>query len=357
MKRSQKRKSAKISEAVFRGKKSLYGFEVFPLTAADIQDGPAVFIISRRRIDKFGRGHHVAVCIGETDSIRAEIKKHKRAKCVKQNAANVVCILGEMNEAKRSNVIDDLTAAREFSCVRNSDESNIRRSPNVNRLVFAPVELPRSKPSRTRPVAAKSADEPEPNSKRTAAKKSQAKRPAKSKPVKTAESARSRHKTAKASRKPVKTVAPKKAKPKSARPGAAPASERASAKGAVPAAAKARPSTTKRKISTPDTKRKVVAAKRTAAAPVKKAGSPKPKPRAPKPAVKKAAATAAAKRKNSISSPAKRKTTASKTGTRVQGGVDSDRRQHRLPKPKRAAKRTTKARAAGKPGPRKKAAA
>ena len=45
MKRSQKRKSAKISEAVFRGKRSLYGFEVFPLTAADIQDGPAVLLI------------------------------------------------------------------------------------------------------------------------------------------------------------------------------------------------------------------------------------------------------------------------------------------------------------------------
>lgn len=118
MKHPQIRRARKVGEAVFRGAGSVYTFEVFPLTT-EIRDSAAVYIISRRIVDRFKTGHHRTICVGEANSIVSEIKKHKRAKCAKANEANAVCILRENDSKARSQVIDDLVAARSFSCIRN----------------------------------------------------------------------------------------------------------------------------------------------------------------------------------------------------------------------------------------------
>src|SRR5215203_1805978 len=131
MKRPRSKRSAKISEAVFLGKKTIYKFDVYPL-GGEFPDSPAVFVLSRRKVDKAGKASHAASCIGETASIAAELKKHKRAKCVKQNAGNVVCVLTDESERNRSAVLDDLTDARTFSCVRNVFEPTMLRKPNVH---------------------------------------------------------------------------------------------------------------------------------------------------------------------------------------------------------------------------------
>src|SRR5437764_12660430 len=107
----------KLSTAVFRGSRSEYNFDVFPISTA-ITDHPVVFIFSRRKVDKRGRAHHAVSCVGETNSIVSEIKKHKRARCVKGNEANVVCILKEGDRKLRSAVLDDITTARGFSCIQ-----------------------------------------------------------------------------------------------------------------------------------------------------------------------------------------------------------------------------------------------
>ena len=110
-----RKKSPKISEAIFRGKKSLYSFEVFPLTA-EIEETSAIYVISKRKTDKSGRAHHAFVCIGQTDSITGEIKKHQKGKCVKQHAANVICLLKENNPKNRERIEADLKAAHATVC-------------------------------------------------------------------------------------------------------------------------------------------------------------------------------------------------------------------------------------------------
>jgi hypothetical protein len=107
----------KLSTAVFRGSRSEYNFDVYPISTA-ITDHPVVFIFSRRRVDKSGRAHHAVSCVGETKSIVSEIKKHKRARCVKGNEANVICIFKEGDSRIRSAVLDDLASVRGFSCVQ-----------------------------------------------------------------------------------------------------------------------------------------------------------------------------------------------------------------------------------------------
>jgi len=111
-----KNKKAKpISSAVFRGKKNRYDFKVFALNET-FEAIPAVYIISKRKIDRLKKGHHALICIGATDSIFDEIKKHRKGKCVKKHQANVVSILPEANEKIRLKIETDLKAAHSVAC-------------------------------------------------------------------------------------------------------------------------------------------------------------------------------------------------------------------------------------------------
>jgi len=120
----------KLSTAVFRGSRSEYTFDVYPLSTA-ITDNPVVYIFSRRKVDKLGRWHHAVSCVGETQSIVSEIKKHKRARCVKGSESNVVCIIKEADRRARSGVLDDIASARAFSCVQGKFKPTIKAKLDV----------------------------------------------------------------------------------------------------------------------------------------------------------------------------------------------------------------------------------
>jgi hypothetical protein len=150
----------KLSIAVFRGSRTEYNFDVYPISPA-ITDNPAVFIFSRRKVDKRGRWHHAVSCVGETHSIVAEVKKHKRAKCIKGNQANVVCLLKEDDRKARASVLDDIVSARAFSCVRGKFKPTIKakldvlKNPKTGKIIpFKPLaggtSLSISRSTRTR---------------------------------------------------------------------------------------------------------------------------------------------------------------------------------------------------------------
>lgn len=110
------KKAKAISSAIFRGRKDRYDFQVYPLDAI-FEDVPAIYVISKRKIDRRKRAHHALVCIGQTDSILGEIKKHKKGKCVKKHEANVISLLPETNETRRLKIETDLKAAHAIPCV------------------------------------------------------------------------------------------------------------------------------------------------------------------------------------------------------------------------------------------------
>jgi hypothetical protein len=110
-----KKKIKPIGSAVVRGKNGRYDFEVFSLDA-ELKDGSAIYLISKRITDKSGRGHHKFVCIGQTESLLGDIKKHKKDKCIKQHKANVVCLLREENETNRLKIETDLRQAHTIAC-------------------------------------------------------------------------------------------------------------------------------------------------------------------------------------------------------------------------------------------------
>ena len=104
----------KITDAVIRGKKNAYDFEVFPIET-ELEPLPAVYVISRRKIDKQGRGHHKFVCIGQAESLAKDISKHKK-KCASRLKANVICVFAEEKENHRLKIEADLKSAHAIPC-------------------------------------------------------------------------------------------------------------------------------------------------------------------------------------------------------------------------------------------------
>lgn len=110
------KKAKAISSAVFRGEKNRYDFTVFPLDAV-FEDVPAIYIISRRTVDKSKKAHHALVCIGQTESLLDELRKHKKDKRAKKFAANSISLLHEENEIRRLKIETDLKAAHAIRCL------------------------------------------------------------------------------------------------------------------------------------------------------------------------------------------------------------------------------------------------
>ena len=109
------RKPKPFGAAIFRGAKTRYDFQVFP-AEFEFEDAAAIFVISQRTVDKKMRAHHKMVCIGQTDSILSELKKHRKGKCFKHFRANAVSVLREENEQKRLKIEADLKSAHQIPC-------------------------------------------------------------------------------------------------------------------------------------------------------------------------------------------------------------------------------------------------
>jgi hypothetical protein len=99
-----------IAEAVFRGRKAPYSFEVYPLNI-EFNEVPAVYIISRRKLDKYGKAHHAIVSVGQTESLAAEVKNQRREKAIKEFQPNAVSVLLTENENQRLAIEEDLKSA------------------------------------------------------------------------------------------------------------------------------------------------------------------------------------------------------------------------------------------------------
>jgi hypothetical protein len=114
--KNAKKKSSKIGEAVFRGKKMHYNFEMFPLDI-EIEPIPAVYLITKRKLDKQGKGHHALICVGQAESLSEDLKKHVKGKCIKKLKANVVCVLQNDNEKSRLKIEEDLKLSFAVPCL------------------------------------------------------------------------------------------------------------------------------------------------------------------------------------------------------------------------------------------------
>lgn len=134
------RKSPKIADAIVRGRKNTYEFEVFPLDTV-FETQSAVYVISRRKTDKFGRGHQKFVCIGQTASLATDVARHKK-KCAKRLKANVICVYVEDKEKSRLKIEEDLKAAHSLPCVH---DETVSENESTQLESKSEIKLPKAK--------------------------------------------------------------------------------------------------------------------------------------------------------------------------------------------------------------------
>ena len=131
--KQRSRKSLKITDSVVRGEKDYYEFEVFPI-ATEFEAQPAVYIFSRRKIDKSGRGHQKFLRIGQTASLAGDFAKYKKSFAA-QSKANVICVRIEDEENSRSKIEGEVKAAHNISC-----------SNETETVKIAPAKISRPEP-------------------------------------------------------------------------------------------------------------------------------------------------------------------------------------------------------------------
>jgi len=111
--KQRNRKSPKITDAIIRGDKNTYEFEVFPIET-EFEPQPAVYIFSRRKTDKMGRGHQRFFYVGQTSSLDGDFSKYKKDYASKQKA-NVICVYVEDEENARLKIEEEIKTAHTMS--------------------------------------------------------------------------------------------------------------------------------------------------------------------------------------------------------------------------------------------------
>lgn len=106
---------AKITNATFKGEKGSYIFEVYSLDTSFNAIG-AVYIFTKRTVNADGKGTHVLIYIGETDSLKQRIPNHEKWSCVKKNGANCICVHRDDDEDSRLTKETDLRAGNSTPC-------------------------------------------------------------------------------------------------------------------------------------------------------------------------------------------------------------------------------------------------
>ena len=106
---------SKIADVTFSGKDRKYAFEAYALDTTFNAVG-AVYIFTRRLVDRAGKGTHTLLYIGQTDSLADRIPNHEKWPCVNSNGANCICVHCDGNEQSRLKKEADLLAANSTPC-------------------------------------------------------------------------------------------------------------------------------------------------------------------------------------------------------------------------------------------------
>ncbi len=106
---------AKISDVTFSGESGRYAFEVYPINTVFSADG-AVYVFSKRTVDPSGKGTHLLLYLGQTDSLKERIPNHEKWPCVIRHGTNCICIHRDNSEESRLEKETDLRAVHSTPC-------------------------------------------------------------------------------------------------------------------------------------------------------------------------------------------------------------------------------------------------
>ena len=101
-------KSTKIDEIAFAGRSGThYDFRVY-VWETKFKAVPGVYIVASRTIEPGQPPQYQPLFIGQAADLSAALRGHPREECFQMYYANVVGVLKENDEARRTSILSDL---------------------------------------------------------------------------------------------------------------------------------------------------------------------------------------------------------------------------------------------------------
>jgi hypothetical protein len=109
-------KTTKIDEIIFAGRSGeRYTFRVY-VWDTKFKAVPGVYIVASRTVEPGQPAQYAPLFVGEAPDLSVELKGHPRDECFQMYYGNVVGVLKEDNDGKRTEILADLLGNLSAPC-------------------------------------------------------------------------------------------------------------------------------------------------------------------------------------------------------------------------------------------------
>jgi hypothetical protein len=101
-------KTTKIDEVTFAGRSGTrYDFRIY-VWETKFKPVPGVYVVASRTIEPGQRAQYAPLYVGEAPDLSAALKNHSRDECFQMYYGNVIGVLKEHDDARRTSILTDL---------------------------------------------------------------------------------------------------------------------------------------------------------------------------------------------------------------------------------------------------------
>jgi hypothetical protein len=101
-------KTTKIDEVAFAGRSGTrYDFRIY-VWETKFKAVPGVYVVAARTVEPGQRAQYAPLFVGEAADLSSALKGHSRDECFQMYYGNVVGVLKEDDDARRSSILSDL---------------------------------------------------------------------------------------------------------------------------------------------------------------------------------------------------------------------------------------------------------
>lgn len=109
-------KTTKIDEVAFAGRSGQrYDFRIY-VWDTKFKPVPGVYVVASRTVEPGQRAQYEPLFVGEAADLSSVLKGHAREECFQMYYGNVVGVLKEPDDAKRSSILEDLLSGLAPPC-------------------------------------------------------------------------------------------------------------------------------------------------------------------------------------------------------------------------------------------------
>ncbi len=109
-------KTTKIDEVTFAGRSGTrYDFRIY-VWETKFKAVPGVYVVASRTMEPGQRPQYAPLFVGEAVDLAVALKSHPREECFQMYYANVIGVLKENDDTRRTSILTDLLASLAPPC-------------------------------------------------------------------------------------------------------------------------------------------------------------------------------------------------------------------------------------------------